>query len=78
MQSFSASCHFLPLRSKYSPLHPFLKYNLCSYLGVRDHVSHRYETTGEIMGLYILAFNFLEDTGRQETLNRMVLSIPQI
>jgi hypothetical protein len=26
MQSSSASCHFLPLRSKYSPQHPVLKH----------------------------------------------------
>jgi hypothetical protein len=33
---------------------------LCSYLSVRDQVSHPYKTTGRIMVLYILTFTFLD------------------
>jgi hypothetical protein len=29
MQFSAASCHFIPLRSKYSPKHPVLKHNQC-------------------------------------------------
>jgi hypothetical protein len=34
--------------------------NLCSYLSVRDQVSHPYKTKGEITILYILILKFLE------------------
>jgi hypothetical protein len=45
MQSFPSSCHFLPLRSKYSPQYPVLKHpQLCSSPGVRDQVSHPCKT----------------------------------
>jgi sulfur relay (sulfurtransferase) DsrC/TusE family protein len=41
IQSSPVSCHFLPLRSKYSPQHLFSKIlNLCSSLVVRKHVTH--------------------------------------
>jgi hypothetical protein len=49
MQSSPASRHFLSLRSKYSPQNLVLKYNLCSSLSVRDHISHPYKTTGKII-----------------------------
>jgi hypothetical protein len=50
MQSSPASCHFLPLRSKYSHHPVFL--NLWTYLSVRDQVSHPCNrTTGKIMVL---------------------------
>jgi hypothetical protein len=39
MQFSPTSCHFIPLRSKYSPEH---------------QVSHRYKTTRKIIGFYIL------------------------
>jgi hypothetical protein len=38
--------------------------NLCSFLYVRDQVSHPYKTSSRIMVLYILTFTFLES--RQE------------
>jgi len=64
MQSSPASCHFLLLRSKYSPQHPVLKKPpsvlCCSSRSVRDQVSSPYKTTSEIMVLYILIFKFLE------------------
>jgi len=31
MQSSPASCHFLPLRSKYSPQYPVLKSSTCVF-----------------------------------------------
>jgi hypothetical protein len=39
-------------------------FSLTSSLNVRDQVSHPYKTTGTIMVLYILTFNFLDN--RQE------------
>jgi hypothetical protein len=49
MKSSPASRHFLPLRSKYFPQHPFSDtLNLCSSLSVWNHISHRYKTTGKI------------------------------
>jgi hypothetical protein len=44
MQSSPASCHFLPLRSKYSPQHPVLKHHQCIIFRVRDQVAHPYKT----------------------------------
>jgi hypothetical protein len=35
-------------------------FSLCSYLKVRDKVSHPYRTTGRIIVLYILIFMFLD------------------
>jgi hypothetical protein len=34
--------------------------SLCSYLNVRDQVSHPYKTTGRIMVLQMLTFTFLD------------------
>jgi hypothetical protein len=59
MQISPMSSHFIPLRSKYSPQHPVLKHpSLCSYLSDRDQVSHPHRTTGKIIMLHILIFNF--------------------
>jgi hypothetical protein len=74
MQSSPASCHFLLFRYKYSPQHPLLKHYLHSSLSVRDHISHQYKTTGNIMVLYILIFKFLESRWK----DRMVSSISWI
>jgi hypothetical protein len=52
------SYHFIPLRSKYSPQHPVLKY--FQSLNVRNQVSHSYKTKGKIIVLYILFFTFLD------------------
>jgi hypothetical protein len=43
MQFFPFSCHFIPLRSKYSPQHPVFKnqLSLCSSLNVRGQVSQK-------------------------------------
>jgi hypothetical protein len=38
--------------------------SLCSYLNVKDHVSHPYRTTGKLIVLYSLFFTFLDS--RQE------------
>ena len=64
----SALCNFL-----HSPVIPSLlarnifvstlfsnTLNLCSSLKVRDQVSQPYNTTGNIIVLYVLTFNFLE------------------
>jgi hypothetical protein len=45
MQFSPISCHFISLRSKYSPQHPVR--SLCSYLNVRDQVFHPYRTRGK-------------------------------
>jgi hypothetical protein len=53
----SSSCHFIPLRSKYSLQQSVLKYlqsTLCSSLNVRDQVSHPYKTTEKIIGYLLL------------------------
>ena len=51
-----------PLGSKYLPQDLIFKYgtlSLHSSLNVRDHVSQSYNTTGNIIVLYILIFKFL-------------------
>ena len=49
------------LGPKYLSQDAVFKYlSLCSSLNVRDHVSHLYSTTGNIIVLYILIFKFLE------------------
>ncbi|PNF25245.1 hypothetical protein B7P43_G13294, partial [Cryptotermes secundus] len=61
MQFSPTSCHFISLRSKYSPKKNTLFSNtlrLRSSLNVRDQVSHPYRTTGKIIVLYILIFMF--------------------
>jgi len=56
----SASFHFLPLRFKYSPQHPLLKYPQPKFsLSVRDQISHRHETPYKITVLDISMFTFL-------------------
>jgi hypothetical protein len=60
MQSSPASCHLLPLRSKYSPQRLFSNTHNLFFHSVRDRVSHPYKTTGKIMVLYILILEFLE------------------
>jgi len=61
MQSSPISHHFIPLRSKYSPQHPVLKYSQSIVLlSVRDQVSHPYRTTCKIIVLYILIVTFLQ------------------
>jgi hypothetical protein len=66
MQSSPASCHFLLLRSKFSPHYPVLRLSLCSSLSVRDQVSHRYKVICNVMILYILIFKLLERTWKKK------------
>jgi len=49
MQSFPASFHFFPLKSKYCPQYAVLKHNLCSSLSVREQISHSYRTGKSMM-----------------------------
>jgi hypothetical protein len=54
MQIPPASCHFIPLWSKFSSQHPFSNIlSLCSSLNVGDQVSHPYQTC-KIAVLWIL------------------------
>jgi hypothetical protein len=39
MQSFQTACHFVSLRSKYSPQHPILKYPWCMLIPQRQRPS---------------------------------------
>jgi hypothetical protein len=52
--------------------------NICTYLGVRDQVQHPCKTAGKIMIFLCLNIVFIEVTGRQETMKRMVATIPHI
>jgi hypothetical protein len=46
-QLFSASYHFVPIKSDFSPDHSVLEHlNLCSSFNLRNQVSHPYKTTG--------------------------------
>jgi hypothetical protein len=58
IQSFPASCYFLPLKSNY-PHHPVFKHLLSSPT-VRNQVLHSYKTTSKILVLYILISKVLE------------------
>jgi hypothetical protein len=48
----------------------------CSSLDVSDH-SHPYKTIGKIPTHYILVFLFLDETGRQRILHRIITNFPQ-
>ena len=64
---FSTSCHFVSLRSKYSPQHIILKHPKPTFLlQISDHVLHPYNTTDRIILLYFLIFKFF-DNKLQET-----------
>ena len=54
-------CNFVFLIPRYLSKYFILKHPyLCSSLKVRDQVSQPYNTTGNIIILYVLTFNFLE------------------
>jgi hypothetical protein len=59
----------LPLRSTYLLSTLFSNtLKLCSFLSVKDQVSHPYKTIGKIMFLHILISTFFrEATGKQKT-----------
>jgi hypothetical protein len=49
------SCSLISPRCKYSPQHPVLiTLSLCTFLSVRDQVSHPYGTTGKTTVSFIL------------------------
>jgi hypothetical protein len=80
MQFSPTSCHFIPLRSKYS-LSTLFSYtlSLCSSLNVRDQVPHPCRTTDRIIVLYILIFYiFTQQMGRVKVLDWMVVSITRV
>jgi len=55
IQSSPASCHFLSLRSKYSPQRFIIRHcqsTLCSSLSVRDQISHTCKIVGQIVVLF--------------------------
>jgi hypothetical protein len=50
--------------------------SLCSFLSVRDQVSHPYKITGKIIVLNIHIFRFFwQQKGRQKALDWMIASI---
>jgi hypothetical protein len=53
--------HFISLRTKYSLLSGLFSntLRLCSFLNIRDKVSHPYKTTDKVIVLYILIFMFI-------------------
>jgi hypothetical protein len=73
MQSSPDSCHFLPLRSKYSFQYPVLKHPQSKFLPYSERPPvNTYKTKDEIIVLYILIFKFLERREEYKILKRMV------
>jgi hypothetical protein len=61
MQFSPISCHFISLRTKYSPQHPVLKHPQSMFLPECEiPISHPYGITGKIKFLYILIFTLLD------------------
>jgi hypothetical protein len=52
--------------------------SLCYSLSVRNHISHPYKTTGEIIVLYTLIFVSLDSNVEDKILHRMIASILQL
>ena len=52
--------------------------SLSSSLNMKDHVSHPYLTTGNIIVLFVLIFMVSEGTQENKILDRMAVSIPRI
>jgi hypothetical protein len=69
MQCSSIACHFIPLRSKYFPQHPVLKYT-----HVRDQIWHPNKTTGKIIVLCISMFTLLRLENIRVSLNEAINS----
>ena len=55
----------IPLGTKYLPQDP-----VSNTLNERDHVSHPYSPTGNIIALYILIFKFLERSREDNPVDR--------
>jgi len=54
-------CYLVPLKPKHLLQHPFSNIlSQCSFLNVREKVTHSNKTTGKIIVLYILIFIFLD------------------
>jgi hypothetical protein len=78
MQCSLASCHFLPLRSEYSPQYSVLTYSQSMLPPLCEKPSSTPIKTSKIMVLYILMLKFLQRRQEDKRLNRKVESIPQI
>jgi hypothetical protein len=64
-----SSCHFIPLRSKYSPQHPVLKHHrsMFLYVNAREQVSRPYKTKGKIIVLYVIILMFFDRKRENKT-----------
>ena len=61
MQSSLLPCYLVSLKLKYITQHPIPNtFSLCSFLCVREQVSHPYKITGKIMAWCISVFIFLD------------------
>jgi hypothetical protein len=73
VQFSPTSCHFISLRSKYSPEH-----HQSTFLARRRHqVSHPYRTTGKIIVLYFLIFTFSDSRREVHYIIRACLKQPR-
>jgi hypothetical protein len=62
MQFSPVSDYFTPLRSRYSPQQPVLKYPQSMFFPyIRKQVSQLFKTIGKIIVLHILIFTFLDN-----------------
>jgi hypothetical protein len=75
MQFSPVSCHFIPLRSKYSLSTLFSNtLNLCSYLNRRYQVLQPYKTAGSVVALCVSVLTF--PGSKTDILNRPAATVP--